>query len=50
MENERKFFVKIDLIILIFSNSFFATISENTGNKNQNIGQIIIKGIPIILK
>jgi hypothetical protein len=25
-------------------------IYDATGNKNQNIGQIIIKGIPIILK
>lgn len=50
IEKLKKFFVKIDFICFILWCSSFAIISENTGNKNQKIGHIIIKGIEIILK
>ena len=50
IEKLKKFLVKICLTIFIFSISFLACISEKIGNINQKIGQIIIKGIDIILK
>jgi hypothetical protein len=50
IENDKKFFIKIDFTSFILLCSFLATISEKTGNKNEKIGQIIIKGIQIILK
>lgn len=50
IEKDKKFLVKIDFINLILLCSSFATNSENTGNKNENIGQINIKGIQIILR
>lgn len=50
IENAKKFFVIIDFINFILSISFFATISQYTGNKKEKIGQIKIKGIHIILR
>jgi hypothetical protein len=50
IEKDKKFLVNTDFTILILWYSFFATISENTGNKNQKIGPIIIKGIQIMLR
>jgi hypothetical protein len=46
----KKFFANIFLTCLIFSCSHLLCISEKTGNSNQNIGAIIIKGIQIILR
>jgi hypothetical protein len=44
----RKLFVKISFINEILEVSHLLYISENTGNKSQNIGPITINGIHII--
>ncbi len=49
-ENTKKFLKKILFTHFIFSFSFFAIISEKTGNKNANIGPIRTNGIEIILR